>query len=144
MRNKPFTVLVAEDDLDDQQMIISAFKSTDSAFRVINVSNGIQLMDCLLKRQQFKMNDFEPDLIILDINMPIMDGFDVLTEIRKHENLRKIPVYVVTSSRDIDLLNKALDLGARGFYHKGASVSEINKIINEVCATCTDTYSRKQ
>ena len=137
MGNTRFNVLIAEDDLDDQEILEKALNEIDSGFSFVTVSNGIQLLDCLLQRHQFKAIDFKPDLILLDINMPIMDGFDVLKEIRKHDSLKQIPVYVVTSSRDVDHLNKALDLGASGFYHKGASIDEIRKIVKEVCGKCT-------
>jgi two-component system, response regulator len=136
MNKKTFTVLIAEDDLDDQESISAAFRAVNEEFEIISLSNGIQLLDCLLKRQTYKDTTYQPGLIMLDLNMPIMDGFDVLKEIRKHDDLKAIPVYVVTSSRDIDHLNKALDLGARGFYSKGASAKDIQGIVSEVCGKC--------
>jgi CheY-like chemotaxis protein len=141
MSDSPFTVLIADDDLDDQGLIKNALNSLQKDFKMITLSNGIQLIDYLLKRHSYKDNTDTPNLVLLDLNMPVMDGFDVLQEIRKHQHLQQLPVYVITVSRNTDELNKALDLGANGFYSKGSSASEIVQIITEVYGKCLNQIS---
>jgi two-component system, response regulator len=94
-------------------------------------------MDYLLGREAYRnMTDSSPDLVLLDINMPLMDGFEVLKEIRMHERLSKIPVYVMTTSRSESDRKLARELGASGFYSKGASSKDIKRIVHEVFTNC--------
>jgi two-component system, response regulator len=133
---KKFTILVADDDIDDQDMIKQALRDCPMELRIVTVDNGMHVVDFLLKRHDFRYDTVIPDLVLLDLNMPLMDGFGVLKEIRKHESLYKLPIYVITISRNTDDWNRALDLGATGFYSKGVNVSDINRIIREVCHEC--------
>jgi DNA-binding NarL/FixJ family response regulator len=72
--------------------------------------------------------------MLLDLNLPKVDGFSVLREIRKHERLRNMIVFVVSTSRSTDQWNAALDLGARCFFNKGSSSKDIKQIVQEICA----------
>src|SRR5687767_13130431 len=118
MRDK-FIIVMADDDLDDQEMMRRGLKDCKVKVEINAVYNGLQLMDYLLKREAYKNIKETPDLILLDLNMPLMDGFEVLKEIRRHSNLKKIPLYVITTSRSrLDRIT-ALELGANGFYSKG-------------------------
>src|SRR5688572_15530932 len=135
MREK-FIIVVADDDIDDQELMRTGLKDCKIKVEINAVYNGLQLMDYLLKRESYKNIKETPDLILLDLNMPLMDGFDVLTEIKKHKGLQKIPLYVITTSRSKDDKAKALELGAAGFYSKGASSRDIKRIMHEICDEC--------
>ena len=137
MRNS-FTIVVADDDLDDQQIIKEGLKDCRVDVRINAVYNGLQLMDYLLAREAYRNIKETPDLILLDLNMPLMDGFDVLKEIRSNEKLNKIPIYVITTSRSSEHKKTALALGATGFYSKGASSKDIRRIMQEICHECFD------
>jgi CheY-like chemotaxis protein len=138
---KNFTILIADDDIDDQEMIKKALRNCRKALHIVTVDNGMHVVDFLLKRHDYRNNAIVPDLVLLDLNMPLMDGFGVLGEIRRHESLHKIPVYVITISRNTDDWNRALDLGATGFYTKGVNTSDINRVIREVCSECFEKES---
>jgi CheY-like chemotaxis protein len=130
-----FHIVLADDDLDDQELIKKAFESVKVKVDVSVVYNGLQLMDYLLKREAYRRIEYNaPDLVLLDLNMPLMDGFDVLKEIRMHTSLKKLPVYVLTTSHTADDKRKALQLGATGFYSKGGSYKELQRVVKEVCA----------
>ena len=131
---KTFRIVVADDDLDDQDMIKAAFKKTNDQYEVIPVYNGLQLMDYLFKRESYKHITETPDLIILDLNMPIMDGFEVLHEIKYHDALSRIPIYILSTSWQDRDKQKAIALGARGFYTKPVSLTELKRIFDEVCS----------
>jgi CheY-like chemotaxis protein len=131
---KKFQIVVADDDLDDQDMIKLAFKNTNSTFEVIPVYNGLQLMDYLLKRESYKHITDQPDLIILDLNMPVMDGFEVLQEVHMRKELKDLPIYILSTSWQDRDKQKAINLGARGFYTKPVSIRELNRIFEEVCS----------
>lgn len=134
MREK-FTIVVADDDVDDQALVKEGFEDCRVKVEVNSVYNGLQLMDYLLKRETYKSVKIEPDLIILDLNMPLMDGFNVLEEIKKH-HLTHIPIYVITTSIRKEDRVKALELGARGFFSKGYSSQDIKKVMMEICREC--------
>jgi len=131
-----FRIVVADDDLDDHELIQRGLSDCRVRVEVSAVYNGLQLMDYLLKRQAYRNIKETPDLILVDLNMPLMDGFDVLKEIKATPHLRHIPVYVVTTSRSKDHREQALNLGAAGFYSKGSSSKDIRRIMAEICAEC--------
>jgi len=135
MREK-FTIVLADDDLDDQELMRKGLRECRVKVEFNAVYNGLQLMDYLLKREAYKNIRSNPDLILLDLNMPLMDGFDVLREIRKQDALKSIPVYVITTSRSKSDRMKALELGANGFYSKGSSSRDIVAIMHEICQEC--------
>jgi two-component system, response regulator len=135
MRNK-FVIVVADDDLDDQELMKKGLKDCKVQVEINAVYNGLELMDFLLKKEKFKNISGTPDLILLDLNMPLMDGFEVLKEIKKYPNLKKIPLYVITTSRSKADKEKAVELGADGFYSKGSSSKDIRRIMLEICAEC--------
>src|SRR4051812_5230117 len=133
---KTFTIVMADDDLDDQFLIKTALKDAKVPVFLYPVYDGIQLLDFLLKRYQFKNVPHKPDIIFLDLNMPLMDGFEALKQIKKNPELKDVPVYILTTSRAEEDKRQALELGATGFYTKGASSKEINRIVKEVCLEC--------
>jgi CheY-like chemotaxis protein len=135
MKNR-FIIAVADDDLDDQELIKQGLKDCKIDVAVNAVYDGVRLMDYLLKRQDYKNDTEVPDLILLDLNMPLMDGFQVLKEIKAYNTLRDIPVYVITTSNSKREKEIALDLGASGFYSKGASSKDIRRIVMEICQEC--------
>src|SRR4051812_27195444 len=109
MREK-FTIVIADDDLDDQEMMKRGLKDCKVKVEINAVYNGLQLMDFLLKREAYRNIKGNPDLILIDLNMPLMDGFDVLKEIKRHAQLQKIPLYVITTSRSKEDRDRALEL----------------------------------
>src|SRR5437870_829220 len=119
--SKVFQIVVADDDLDDQELIQRAFAGAKVKFAITKVYDGVQLLDYLLKQEKYKYNsDPNPNLILLDLNMPLMDGFQALKEIKRVPGLRDIPIYVITTSRSEADKKRAMEYGATGFYHKGA------------------------
>jgi CheY-like chemotaxis protein len=135
MRTK-FTILIADDDLDDQELMKRGLAECKVDVDIVAFFDGVQVMDYLLRKRNQKYATYQPDLILLDLNMPLMDGFQTLREIKRHPHLRAIPVYVITTSRSVDHMNKALEIGASGFYSKGAKASDIIDIMRQVCKDC--------
>jgi two-component system, response regulator len=135
MREK-FRIVVADDDLDDHELMRDGLKDCKVKVEIQPVYNGLQLMDYLLKRESFKKHEGKPDLILVDLNMPLMDGFQAINEIRSHGHLSDIPLYVITTSRRNEDREKALKLGATGFYSKGASSKDLRRIMLEICREC--------
>lgn len=122
--------MVADDDLDDQELMSEALSQLNNSIDIIQLTDGMQVIDYMLKCM--KSEEKIPDLIFLDLNMPLMDGFEVLKELKKYSSLSAIPIYVITVSRRKEDYIKAIQLGAMGFYSKGSHASAIFKIIKEI------------
>jgi CheY-like chemotaxis protein len=127
-------ILLVDDDLDDHEFFKAAIHSIENVnCSVSYVFNGRQAMDYLLKTNAYKnINDPLPDFIALDVNMPVMDGFEFLKELKKNEKFRNIPVYILTTSRDISHLKKCKDLGCDDFFSKPPSLNELTSVIKKM------------
>lgn len=91
------TILYAEDDQDDFEILHDAILQQTDQFELVAAQNGTEVLS-YLERQP------PPGLIVLDLNMPVMDGKQTLRWLKEHENFKKIPVMVfTTSSREEDL-----------------------------------------
>ena len=87
-------LLFAEDDDEDWMLIEDTFRECSSPTRIERVKDGVELLERLRNEEAEK-----PDLILLDLKMPRKNGHEALAEIRKDENLRHIPVVIMTTSR---------------------------------------------
>ena len=94
---RPAEILLVEDNLDDAQLTRLAFDEIDVAHHLHVVHDGQQAM-AFLRREGDYAEAPRPDLVLLDLNMPIMDGREVLKDIKQDPDLRRIPVIVLTMS----------------------------------------------
>jgi CheY-like chemotaxis protein len=130
---KKINITVADDDLDDHQLIRDAVRELQLPCDVNSVYNGLQLMD-YLQREQAYINAECPDFILLDLNMPLMNGFEALQKIRENEQLRHLPVYVLSTSKSAYDMERALEYGATGYYSKSIMFNDLKKLIQSVCS----------
>jgi CheY-like chemotaxis protein len=86
------TILYIDDDEDDKELIAGIIKELDDSYNVINASNGEEALRLLKQAQHL------PCLVLLDINMPVMDGKETLQKIREQDHLSNIPIVVFTTS----------------------------------------------
>jgi CheY-like chemotaxis protein len=124
-------ILIADNDGDDLLFFKEALdKITDRIFELHHVQKGEEaikfLEDCLKKNPAGKML---PDLVFLDLNMPRMDGVTCLREMKKIQGLDTIPVYVLTTSYNLEDFKKCNQLGCYGFFTKSTSVHKLSKQI---------------
>jgi CheY-like chemotaxis protein len=102
MFDSPRIVLCVDDDADDREMISNTIYEIDPSFKVVHAKNGIEAIEYLSKA---KVAGDLPCLVILDLNMPKMDGRKTLAEIKKDEQLSILPVVILsTSSSPVDKL----------------------------------------
>jgi len=126
------TILMADDDPDDQILLKEALKENNIPNSVCFVENGEELIDFLNKRGRFEGVDFFPGLILLDLNMPKMDGRQALRKLKADPVLKKIPIVVLTTSRaDADIL-ECYDLGVNSFISKPVNFAELVDITREI------------
>lgn len=133
------SILYAEDDPDDLFMIRQAFEQFDGSTELLHAGNGFEALEQLSKA---KLNKSLPCLIILDINMPGMDGREALIRIRQSEDFKNIPVILfTTSSSDLDR-SFAKKWGAE-FVTKPLMYAELEELSKRFLALCTSAVSAK-
>lgn len=113
------TILLAEDSPNDAEMAIDALRDAHLVNPIVHVEDGVEALDYLLRRGRFADRpEGDPAVLLLDIKMPRMDGLEVLREVRTHEHLRKLPVVVLTSSREETDLARSWDMGVNAYVVK--------------------------
>jgi len=117
---KPFTILMADDDADDREFTRSAMQESRLANDLRCVEDGEELLDYLYRRGRYAdpKDSPRPGLILLDLNMPRLDGREALREIKADPKLRHIPVVVLTTSKTEEDILRSYNLGANCFITK--------------------------
>ncbi len=98
-RGEPIEILLVEDSPDDAEMTIDALRDGRLRNRITHVEDGIEAMAFLRRQGRFAAAP-RPDLILLDLHMPRMNGREVLAEVKEDHDLRRIPVVMMTQSKD--------------------------------------------
>lgn len=121
------TILIAEDDPDDRLIIERAFQEIGFAGKFVFVENGEQLVGFLSvqTRKTVPAENGYPACILLDLNMPLMDGKQAIFQIRRCLNLNDIPVIVLTTSDSKNDKEYCMKFGVSAFITKPASVKEL-------------------
>src|SRR6476620_11018009 len=117
MRPDKSSILIAEDNLNDVFLLKNAFKEAAPKMRVNVVGNGEELIDFLKARREGGETPI-PGLILLDLKMPKVDGFEALEWIRHHPEFSRMLVVVFSSSGEAGQVNRAYDLGANSYLMK--------------------------
>lgn len=121
------TVLLAEDDGEDWILTKAAFARANPAVQLERFPNGLELLNHVLRlRRDDSMHDaIWPGFILLDLNMPKLDGWEVLSQIKSDPRLRSIPVVIFSTSNSIRDVWRAYQSGANSFLTKPASLQDL-------------------
>jgi CheY-like chemotaxis protein len=112
MPNRVITILLADDDADDRELTRLALREAKRDARLLTVGDGAELLDFL------QQGDERPHLILLDLNMPRMNGHEALAKIKRDPKLRSIPVVILTTSTREEDISTSYELGANSFMSK--------------------------
>ena len=124
-------ILLVEDNEDDVYLIREAFDEASLRVSLHHVDNGEKCMR-FLRRQGEYANAPSPDLILLDMNMPVMDGYEVMKEIVKDENLCHLPVVVLTTSYEAADIQKMYGLRCSSYITKPVDFDNFVKAIGQL------------
>lgn len=133
------TILYADDDPDDLFIVTQAFKSYNDSIHIVHAQNGYEAVQCL---QQLAQKEIYPCLIILDINMPGMNGKDALVRIKQSESFKDIPVVLFTTSSSVLDKEFARKWGAN-FITKPLAYDELEELAKQFVSLCDFEMSKR-
>jgi two-component system, response regulator len=119
------TILLAEDSPADAEMAIDALREAHLANPIVHVEDGVEVLDYLYARGAWAgRKDGLPSVLLLDIKMPRMDGLEVLQAIRADEQFQRLPIVILSSSREESDLARSWDLGVNAYVVKPVDVDQ--------------------
>jgi CheY-like chemotaxis protein len=122
-----FHIILADDDEDDCMLFEDALNEFPLPIRLTIVHNGEQVMELLVKKSEQL-----PDLLFLDLNMHRKNGFECLAEIKQSEKLKQLPVIILSTSLEKDVINLLYKNGAQYYIRKPNEFSQLKKAIHQV------------
>ena len=128
---KAIDVLLVEDDPGDVLMTREAFKDNKLANRLSVVPDGIDAMAFLRKEDQYADSP-TPDLVLLDLNLPRMDGREVLAAMKSDPQLRRIPVVVLTTSEAEEDVLRSYSLHANAYVTKPVDFHRFIEVVRQI------------
>lgn len=131
----PKSILLVEDDADDRMLFTDALNELTTDVKLKTASHCDDGIDSLIKPQ-----DELPDLVVMDINMPGKNGLECLEDIRKNTRLMKLPVVILSTDTDEDVIKDAYRRGANFYISKPNSFQALKKEIQKIISTDWRTY----
>lgn len=129
--NKAIDILLVEDNPADIRLTMEAFKEGKFLSKFNVVTDGEEAINYLQKKGKYG-NAIRPDLILLDINLPKKDGKEVLLEIKNDENLKSIPVIILTTSKSEEDVLKTYNLHANCFITKPVELDKFIEVAKSI------------
>ena len=124
MNLKPLNVLLADDDMDDCNFFKHALEELSLSAQLTTVHDGEELMHYL------SANSIQlPDVLFLDINMPLKNGLECLSEIKRDPKLKDIPVVMFSTSNSWDTINMLFNSGSDVYIHKPSDFAQLKQVI---------------
>ena len=128
---RPVEIFLVEDNPGDVRLTRETLKDSKLLNHMSVVGNGVEAM-AFLRREGKYANAAHPDLILLDLNLPMKDGREVLSEIKSDEHLRRIPVVVLTTSSAEQDIIKTYDLHANCYITKPVDLEQFSAVVKAI------------
>jgi len=128
---KPIEILLVEDNPGDARLALESFKESKIRNALHWVQDGVEAL-AFMRRQGRYTNEPRPDVILLDLNMPKMDGRRVLAEIKSDDDLKRIPVVILTISKSEEDILKTYNLHANCYITKPLDLDQFMKVIRSI------------
>lgn len=141
MNKRPIHIMVADDDEDDRALVKYALSESISPNIVYFVENGEQLLDYLNHRGIYSNPEksIRPDFILLDLDMPKMNGREALKEIKEDAELRSIPIVIFSTSKAPKDINSTYRMGANSFITKPVTYEALVRVMKILSEYWFDT-----
>ncbi len=132
-RNEEITILVVEDDPGHARLIEKNLRRSKVTNEIIKFPDGQQALDYLFGEGQHSEPAYSlPILVMLDLNMPIVDGYQVLSRMKKDDQTKKIPVIILTTTDDPNEVARCYDLGCNVYVTKPVDYEKFSEAIHQL------------
>jgi CheY-like chemotaxis protein len=133
-RRNPAIILLVEDNRADQELIRRAIQKVTIPKELRIVEDGEEALAYLFRRGKYQApaTSPKPDLLLLDLNLPRVDGYQVLEEIRADSKLRPMPVLVLTTSRQEKDIIRSYELGCNSFITKPVGLDQLTGLVQAI------------
>ena len=131
--HRSMEILLLEDNPADTYLLLSVLQSLSARLHVTAVDSGAQALDLLFQQGRYAKS-LRPDLIVLDLNVPILNGHEVLNVIKSNSVLRSIPVIVWSVSAQPQDVKRAYDLGASAYLVKPMELEHMESMLTGLAA----------
>jgi two-component system, response regulator len=127
-------ILLVEDNPDDAELTLRAFEESKTLSQIVVAPDGEQALDYLFATGSYRDRDPKvmPDVVLLDLNLPKVDGLGVLQRLRADSRTRRLPVVVLTSSNEETDIIRSYDLGANSFVQKPVDFAQFLNAAQEL------------
>ena len=131
MENTEIEILLIEDNQSDAEMTIRVLRKSNIANKIIHLEDGFEALEFIFGTGEYANRNISnlPKVILLDLKMPRMDGIEVLLKIKGDERTKKIPVVVLTSSKEDPDIQTCYDLGVNAYVVKPVEIEAFSKAI---------------
>ncbi len=127
------SILIVDDSINDAALTVQALAREALDAEIVVVSDGVEAMDYLFGRGNFRMRSpGNPVLMLLDVKMPRMDGLEVLRQVKKHPQLRRIPIVMFTSSCEESDVADSYEHGANAYVVKPVDFDQFTSAIHGI------------
>jgi chemotaxis family two-component system response regulator Rcp1 len=124
-------ILLVEDNLGDIRLTQEVLKDSKVRNKLTIANNGEEALQCLRKQGKYK-DCVRPDLILLDLNLPIKDGREVLAQIKADDNFKRIPVVILTTSKAEEDILKTYNLHANCYVTKPVDLDQFVNVVKSL------------
>lgn len=133
MKKRESYILLVEDNPDDVELTILAFKKNNFANEIKVVQDGEEALNFLFGEDGNGVTENGyPELILLDLKLPKINGHEVLKEIKSNKRTKRIPVVILTSSQEEEDIIKGYDLGANSYVRKPVDYKDFVQVVNNM------------
>jgi two-component system response regulator len=132
--NHEIEILLIEDNMNDAELTIRALKKNNLANKLVHLKDGVEAIDFIFAEGSYSGRKVEnvPKVILLDLKMPRVNGIEVLKKIKADERTKKIPVVILTSSKEDPDIQECYRLGVNSYVVKPVQFEQFVKVVSEL------------
>ncbi len=132
-RNKDVTILLVEDDPGHARLIEKNLRRSNITNNIVIVTEGQQALDCLLGEGEYAGRECpSPLMVLLDLNLPVLDGYQVLQRMKADERTKRIPVVILTTTDDPREVSRCYELGCSVYVTKPVDYEQFSEAVRKL------------